>query len=141
MSIQLKNDKHNIDIRELPDGRACVHFLFETADGPVQTVGTIKTPAEGTAGRPTLDKDAKRRWRIPCNPKQNTINPQERNGVKYMCLSSQDVRAVTCPKCRESPEAVEAMERITNSECAYIEKGRAAQKEAEENHKKAVASK
>lgn len=83
---------NELDIKTLPDGRACIHWLKESADGPI----TIK-------GHPQLREMAGQlvdgRYVLVCNPKQQTINSQKQGNVRFMCMTSGELDAVTCPKC------------------------------------------
>jgi len=77
-------------------------------NGLIQTRGSIEVSAggQGFKAGPFLNKDVVKKWRIACNPLQNSINPQVAgNGERVMCIPSDDIRAVTCPKCLATQEA------------------------------------
>lgn len=105
----------DVNYKLLPDGRTLIHWLVADEDGPIKTVGLPPLSTPGGAVRFVGG-----RWRVCCNPTQNTINPQVRNGVRYMCVTSDDVRAATCPKCLATDEAKDA---LGTSELAQVSKG------------------
>lgn len=125
--------KRVVNMRLLADGtwRACIHWLVEGA-GPIKMEGHPQLRA--AAKMPTQVTG-----HIACNPAQNSLNPQTRNGEICLCLNSNDLRAVSCPKCRETPEAIAELERLERGENGMDEKGRKAVEEAEASHAKAVA--
>lgn len=86
-----------LNVKMLSDGsgRVCIHWLIQDEAGPIKTTA-----------RPDLAKLTTTSGRIACNPKQNSVNPVDRNGEHLMCLHSPEVRAVTCPKCLATPEAI-----------------------------------
>jgi hypothetical protein len=101
----------DVNYKTLPDGRTLIHWLVADEAGPITTVGM---PPLMTPGGPIRLGGGK--WRVACNPTQNTINPQVRNGVRYMCMTSDDVRAATCPKCLATAEALELLDKLGESD-------------------------
>lgn len=91
--------KYKIDIKLLPDGRVCIHWLIKDENGPVKTQGRTAMTAHGPFQLGGFQ------GRIACNPLQNTVNPQIRNGVRYMCHYVTELQSATCPKCLASDDA------------------------------------
>lgn len=87
-----------VDIKLLPDGRTLIHWLRECDDGLIAVQGHPKL--REVMGRPSEGK-----YRLVCNPKQNTINSLKRGHVRFLCMTSNELAAVTCPKCLASVEA------------------------------------
>ena len=124
-----------LNVKLLPDGsgRVCIHWLMEdtydAAKEPPDSLKPlgrlVKEAADGdqfpirVQGHPQLrsqtGQPAMVRGRIACNPKQNTVNPQHRGQEVLMCMHSNEVRAVTCPKCLATPEAVELLKSYENT--------------------------
>lgn len=104
MSILTTKD-HTIHMRDLDDGRVCIHWLVEDDSGPIQMESDARLRA--VAGqKPTV------RGRIACNPTQNTVQPQHKGRDVYVCFHSGDVvHAVSCPACLATPEAIEVRNR------------------------------
>ena len=89
-------------------GKLCIHFLFETPDGLIDTSGEVPPGLEENPfAKIVLNLHGPRKWRLSCRPEQNTINPQVRNGVRYICLTSNEPLAVTCPDCLQSKDMTE----------------------------------
>lgn len=99
-----------INVKQLNDGteQACIHYLVE-GSGPIafdslpSLRGTLPPKVNGY---------------IACNPEQNTIFPQMRNGETLVCVHSNEVRAVTCPKCLATEEAKAMLAKAIASEDA-----------------------
>ena len=91
-------------------GRLCIHFLVQDDVGKIETPGTL-TPAlkENPFAPVVLELKGPRKWRIACRPEQNSVQPQVRNGVRYVCLYSNDPLAVTCPGCLESADMTQGV--------------------------------
>ena len=103
MGIQRLDDgTTEVDIKMLPDGRACVHWLQECDDGPITIVGHPRL--RRVQGRPEVGK-----YRLVCNPKQTTVNPQKRGNVRFVCMVTGDIAAVTCPACIASEALQKAL--------------------------------
>ena len=96
-----------LNIKLLPDGsgRTLIHWLNQDDEGPIQTKGHAKYKGifPGIRGR------------IACNPKQNSVNPVDRNGEHLMCMYSEEVRAATCPKCLATEEAKAILAKYENT--------------------------
>lgn len=91
-----------LNIRTLKDGsgRVCIHYFVRDDTGPITTPrgdGQL-VGVGGTKGY------------IACNRQQNTVGTQVRNGEHMLCVNSDDIRAVTCPACRESDEGKKMIE-------------------------------
>ena len=102
LRVALADGTTEVDIKMLPDGRVCVHWLRECDDGPIVLNGHPEL-------RKVMGKEPVGTYVLVCNPTQNTVNSQKRGSVRYMCMTSGDVNAVTCPKCLATPEAVTAL--------------------------------
>lgn len=103
-----------LNLKQLKDGsgRVCVHWLIPDESGLIETHGSIGVSGGGTGFKagPFLDKNVVKKWRVACNPKQNSINPQVApSGERFMCIPTDEIRAVTCPACLATEEAVAAM--------------------------------
>lgn len=81
-----------VDIATLPDGRTLIHLLQEDEAGPVFLKGHPKL-------REFMGRPADGRYRVTCRPLQNTVSSQKRGNVRFMCITSGDIAAVTCPDC------------------------------------------
>jgi len=93
MRIQrLADGTEEIDIKLLDDGRVHIHLLIECDDGPITIQGHAQL--RNVMGRPTLG-----RYRVVCRPQQTTTNPQKRGNVRFMCITTGEVAAATCPAC------------------------------------------
>lgn len=103
MNINYK--EKTLNIKELPDGRVCIHLLVEVNDGPIKLAGHPQL-------RSVTGQTADVRGKIACNPLQNSVQPQERHGQTFMCMFSNEVRAVSCPKCLATMEAIEMLSRL-----------------------------
>lgn len=89
---QLLDGTTEVDVKTLPDGRTCIHWLQECDDGPIAIQGHAQL--RGLQGRPEVG-----RYRVACRPQQKTVESQKRGSVRYMCMTSGDIAAVTCPAC------------------------------------------
>lgn len=94
-----------VNQRYLDDGsgRVCIHMFVHSNSGPA------KTPA-GVNGF----QFAGARGFIACNPTQSQVTPQVRGSEHLLCTHSDDARAVSCPKCKESPEFLEQMKQLNS---------------------------
>lgn len=109
---QLQDGTNEVDIKLLPDGRACIHWLRECETGPIIVQGHPKL-------REAMGRPPEGRYEIACNPKQNTISSQKRGSVRFMCMTSGELDAVTCPACLESV-AAKAVVPLDNSKAAQV---------------------
>ena len=97
-----------LNVKMLPDksGRVLIHWLQEGVEGgtayPIKIQGHPQLRAQ--CGQSVVINA-----RIACNPKQNSVNPQHRGQEVFMCMHSNDVRAVTCPQCLATVDAVELL--------------------------------
>lgn len=96
-----------LDIKLLSDGRTLIHWLEECEDGPVVLKGHPRL-------RETMGRPADGRYRVACRPKQNTVSSQKRGNVRFMCMTSGDPAAVTCPECLSTPAAKLALTQTEN---------------------------
>lgn len=100
-------------------GRVCIHYFHECADGLISFKGHAQL-------RRALKLSEEVRGTIACRPQQNSVQPQTRNGVVYICAYSSELEAVTCPECLASPlaktqgELVEALARKPDEEAAKV---------------------
>jgi hypothetical protein len=119
-----------LNVKLVPDGsgRAMIHWLQEDAAGPIKTTGHDVYKC-----MPAF------RGRIACNPAQNTVNPQQRNGETLLCLHSNDARAVTCPKCMATPEYLDFEALLLRLEKEAEDKRQQVAVDAEKAHADAVA--
>lgn len=90
-----------VDIKLLPDGRSCIHWLRECDDGPIVIKGHTQL-------REVMGRKPDGQYIVVCNPKQNTVSSQKSGNTRFMCMTSGDIAAVTCPKCLATVEAVAA---------------------------------
>lgn len=86
----LKDGTTEVDVKLLPDGRTCIHWLKE--GGPIVIHGHPQL-------RQVIGQSEIGNYHIVCNPQQTTINSQKRGNVRYMCIATDSHDAVTCPKC------------------------------------------
>ena len=98
-----------VDIRTLPDGRSCIHWLQECADGPIRIQGHAQL--RQLQGSPEFGT-----YRVACNEKQTTVTSQKRGNVRYLCMTTGDMTAVTCPKCIASPAMQVALSSMLGSD-------------------------
>lgn len=91
---ELADGTNEVDVKLLPDGRSLIHWLKECDDGPITIQGHAQL-------RQVMGRPAEGRYKLVCNPTQNTVSSQKRGNVRYICMTSGDVAAVTCPKCLE----------------------------------------
>jgi hypothetical protein len=90
-------------------GRVCIHLFVQDPNGPfiephvlhpvVKNGEIVKQQLEA---KPT-------RGRLACDAKRG-VAPKVRNGITTITSRTDDPRAVTCPKCKESAQYVKAME-------------------------------
>lgn len=108
------NGTVNLNMRELPDGRVCIHWLVLDENGP------IRTHRQMMVGRSASIVDKLRRWKIVCRPEQNSVNPQRRGDQTLMCMHSDDIRAVTCPDCRATKEALALLDSYNETDVSQV---------------------
>lgn len=125
-----------LNVKLLPDksGRVLIHWLQEdTFDASKEGADSLKplahlvkeADAPGGAfpikinGHPQLrggvGQAVVANARIACNVKQNSVNPLHRGQEVFMCMHSNDVRAVTCPRCLETKDAVELLKQYEDT--------------------------
>ena len=99
-------DGRVVNVRGLDDGtgRVCIHWLVE-GDGPIKVKGHPQL-------RSVTGQSPEVTGFIACNPKQNSVNPQTRNGQIMVCTYTNDVQAATCPKCLEFAKDCGILEKI-----------------------------
>lgn len=109
-----------VNVKVLPgeptdgSGRVCIHYFVQDNHGsfvephvlhPIFEDGQrVKQKLEA---RPT-------RGRLACDPKRQ-VAPVTVKGVTTVTIRSTSPDAITCPKCRVSPEFIKAMERLTTT--------------------------
>lgn len=106
---QLLDGTTEVDIKTLPDGRACIHWLQECDDGPIEIQGHKQLRSYQGASEVG-------RYRVACRPDQKTIASQKRGNVRYMCMTTGDIAAVTCPECIAADELGKALTSQIESE-------------------------
>lgn len=76
----------------LPDGSGLllVHFIYQSPEGLLRHAGIPLGPASGDT------------WKIACAPGTTMLNATENRPFPYQ--RSDDVRAVTCPLCKDTDE-------------------------------------
>lgn len=91
-----------LNLKRLTDGteRLCIHWLVESSEGSIETQPNTKITERGAF------KLGGVKGYIACNPKQNSVNPQHRGQEVMMCLHTNEIRAVTCPKCLDTAVAL-----------------------------------
>lgn len=111
-----------VDIKLLPDGRVCVHWLIEDDAGlvklpghPVLTHPSVRKRRPHTPGQPIWTP-----FRVACNPKQNTVGSQKRGNVRFICTTAVEIAGVTCPKCLATAEAIAALKVETDLGAAQL---------------------
>lgn len=87
-----------LNIKQTPDGKAMVHYLISSENGPIET--PLRTEMTGM-GR--MNFGGFKGYKA-CDPLQNTILPQNRGGQTFLCIAVTEPRAVTCPACKETPD-------------------------------------
>lgn len=98
---RLKDGTDEIDVKIMDDGRTLIHWLRECEDGKIVVE---KHPQLITAPW-YKGKDAVTKYTLVCRPEQTTVSSQKRGNVRYMCVVSGDIDAVTCPACLATQEA------------------------------------
>ena len=86
-------------------GRICIHLVVvDEKRGPF-VESCVVHPAKDADGKVIPSKFVFRptRCRVACDPRK-VPQTKPRNGVVMMLMRTNDSRAVTCPKCKESPE-------------------------------------
>lgn len=102
-----------VDIKLLPDGRTLIHWLRECEDGKIVIQGHPKL-------REVMGKPTEGRYSIACRPAQTTIASQLKGTVRYLCMTSGDPAAVTCPDCLATTEAIAALATPPNEAAAQL---------------------
>lgn len=87
----LSDGTTEIDIKLIEDGRALIHWLKEDG-GPIHIKGHQQL-------RQVTGQLVDGKYTIVCNPKQTTVSSQKRGSIRYMCMTTTEFAAVTCPKC------------------------------------------
>ena len=92
-----------VNLKQLPDGRVCYHWLRLDDKGPIKTADGVRMSSMGPIRIGGV------RGTIVCNPTQNTVTPQVHGREVFVCSYTDDPRAATCPKCLETQEYKDAM--------------------------------
>ena len=87
-------------------GRVCIH-LFVKDDRGIFTEPHALHPVIGDDGEPVkqMVQAKPSRGRLACDPKRDPA-PVTRNGVTLVTSRTDDIHAVTCPKCIVSPDYI-----------------------------------
>lgn len=102
-----------VDIKLLPDGRTLIHWLRECDDGPIKLQGHPRL-------REVMGRPADGQYQVACRPAQNTVASQKCGSTRFMCMTSGDPAAVTCPDCLTTAEAVAALKVPANEGAAQL---------------------
>lgn len=80
-------------------GRVCVHLFVQDERGPF-TEPHVLHPAQDSNGNPVAGKLSAKatRGRLACDPKRDA-SPVTRGNVTTVTMRTDDLHAVTCPKC------------------------------------------
>ena len=97
-----------VDIKLLDDGRACIHWLCEHPDGLIKLEGHPQL-------RAAMGREPTGTYILACRPKQNTINSQKRGGIRFICMTTDDLAQATCPDCLAT-EIAKALPKPTEDE-------------------------
>lgn len=109
--------KRIINMRVLPGqpldgtGKVCIHLFVPDERGPF-TEPSVLGMGKDEDGNPCLVSEAVR-GRLACDPTRK-VEPVVRGNVTSVTMRSDDPRAVTCPKCKQSKGYVSAMELLNN---------------------------
>ena len=103
-----------VDIKLLPDGKTLIHWLRENDDGLVVIQGHPRL-------REVMGRKSEGRYTLACRPLQNTVTSQKRGSVRFLCMTSNDVAAVTCPGCLATSEAKAALAVPANEGAAQLQ--------------------
>ncbi len=98
-------------------GQVCIHLFVQDESGPFVEPHALhlahadeeKQPV-GTVGKELVARPT--RGRLACDPRR-LVAPVVRGGVTTITPRTDDPRAVTCPKCIESPEYAEMVQTPT----------------------------
>lgn len=103
-----------VEVKVLPGepldgtGKVCIHLFVKDEAGPFVEPHALHLeatedglPANRLVSRPT-------RGRLACDPRR-TVAPVTRGGITTVTPRSDDPRAVTCFKCKKSPEYAKTM--------------------------------
>lgn len=95
-------------VKQLKDGsgRLCIHWLVRDDAGPIKLLD-VNVPTPYPKGKQA---------RIACNKEQNAVTPQQRGQEVFLCLRTDEIRAVTCPACLATNEAKLAFAEIAERE-------------------------
>lgn len=85
-------------------GTMCIHLFVRDERGPITEPAALH-PVIGEDGQQVPQKVAAKptRGRLACDPKR-MVAPVTKNNVTYVTLRTDAFDAVTCPKCKRSPE-------------------------------------
>ena len=115
----MRRGKRIVNLKVLPgeptdgSGKVCIHLFVIDEKGPfVEPSVTQMVDAEDGSKR--LGVKAAR-GRLACDRKR-TVAPVVHNGSMAVTLRSGDPRAVTCLKCKASPDFIKGMELIAAAE-------------------------
>lgn len=91
-------------------GRVCIHLFVQSDSGPFVEPHVLR-PIIGPDGNPVKGKltAAPTRGMLACDPSRS-VAPVKRDGVIVVTHRTDDPRAVTCPKCKQSIFYREKME-------------------------------
>ena len=115
--------KRIIDLKVLPgepkdgSGRTCIHLFVSDAHGTItepHVLHSVKPTDDGEIPRRRLEAKPTR-GKLACEIKRNSLITNKGNVVS-LTLRTDDPRATTCPKCKESKAYQELMERIHKEE-------------------------
>ena len=98
MILTMSGNGERINLRELPDGRICIHWFVRDENGPLKTEDGNVMSDRGPFVFPGSQ------GRIACNPTQNAVLRKIGNET-MVCMRSDDLRAVTCEACLATEEA------------------------------------
>jgi hypothetical protein len=89
-------------------GRVCIHLFVRDPNGPFvephvlhRIIGKDRQETREICAKPT-------RGRLACDPKRK-VAPVYKNGITIITLRTDDPRAVSCPKCKASPDYISLM--------------------------------
>jgi hypothetical protein len=93
-------------------GRVCVHLFVVDEAGPFIEPHVLH-PVIGEDGQPIKQQLSAKptRGRLACDKKRK-VAPVVRAGVTTVTLRSDDPRAVSCPRCKASPEYAAIMVKL-----------------------------
>ncbi len=120
MPVALKDGTREIDVKLMDDGRVLVHWLMECDDGPImiESHPSLTHPSRYKDRKVVVGQPIPFKYTLACRPQQNTVNSQKRGDVRFLCMTTGDVTAATCPACLATKEAVEKLTKQTNDPAA-----------------------